>query len=93
MDKEVIDLGKTERNLWSTFVQLSRFKKINDFIVMPFPYSRLTKIALSVSLTPRKAEEARSEKFNIKTKMISIFYLHSIITTLCKCNINISDIV
>ena len=59
---------------------------------MPFPYSRLTKIALSVSL-PRKAEEARSEKFNIKTKMISIFYLHRIITTLCKCNINISDIV
>ena len=35
---------------------------------MPFPYSRLTKIALSVSLPSRKAEEARLEKLKIKTK-------------------------
>ena len=33
LDKGVIDLGKTERNLGSTFVQLSRFKKIKDFLV------------------------------------------------------------
>ena len=75
MDKGVIDLGKTERNLGSTFVQLSRFKKIKDFLVMPFPYSRLNKIALSVSLPPRKAEEARLEKLNIKTKNYFDFLL------------------
>ena len=80
MDKGVIDLGKTERNLGSKFVQLSRFKKIKDFLVMPFPYSRLTKIALSVSLPPRIAEEAilgeiRLENLKIKTKIDFDFLL------------------
>jgi len=37
-----IDLGKTERNLGSTFVQLSRFKKLTQFLIKPFPFDRLT---------------------------------------------------
>jgi len=47
MAKGIINVGKSERNLGSTFVQFSRFKKITDFVIAPFPYSRLTKIGLS----------------------------------------------
>ena len=52
----IIDLGKNERSLGSTFVQLSRFKRLTDFLILPFPFSRLTKIALSDSLKPRIEE-------------------------------------
>jgi hypothetical protein len=65
----VIDLGKNERSLGSTFVQLSRFKKITDFLIKPFPFSRLTKISLSTLLMPRMTEELRLNNLNITTQI------------------------
>jgi hypothetical protein len=62
LDACVIDLGKIERNLGSTFVQFSRFKKFTDFVVRPFPFDRLTKIANSSCIIPRTKEEERLDK-------------------------------
>ncbi|RMZ94672.1 Pif1p [Brachionus plicatilis] len=44
LKKATIDLGKSERSLGLTFVALSLLKNINDFLFVPFPYDRLTKI-------------------------------------------------
>jgi hypothetical protein len=69
LTKEVIiNVGKTEKNLGTTFVQFSRLKKITDFLCYPFPYSRLTKIALCKALPSRNAEEANLNKLTIETK-------------------------
>jgi ATP-dependent exoDNAse (exonuclease V) alpha subunit len=59
LNRGVIDLGTSEKTLGLTFVALSRFKNINDFIIKPFPYSRLEKIKQSKSLAPRLEEEKR----------------------------------
>jgi hypothetical protein len=65
LDAGVIALGKSERSLGQTFVQLSRFKKLNQFICQPFPFDRLTKIANSTCLPGRLEEEKRLlNKFN-----------------------------
>lgn len=69
LDKGIVNLGKTEKNLGSTFVQLSRFKKLGDFLIAPFPFSRLQKIALSKSLGPRIEEEKRLDFLNKKCKL------------------------
>ena len=69
MEKGIIDVGKCERNLGSTFVQFSRFKKLNNFLVNPFSFDRLTKIGLSKSLAPRLEEENRLEIINKSTKI------------------------
>jgi hypothetical protein len=42
--KGVIDLGPKERTLGIAFVALSRFKNINDFLIKPLSFDRLTKI-------------------------------------------------
>jgi|688.fasta_scaffold2224670_1 hypothetical protein len=57
LDAGVISLGKSEKSLGQTFVQISRFKKLDQFIVQPFPFDRLTKIAKSVCLPGRLEEE------------------------------------
>ncbi len=57
LDAGVICLGKSEKSLGQTFVQISRFKKLSQFLVQPFPYDRLKKIASSNSLPGRIAEE------------------------------------
>ncbi len=66
LEEGVIALGKTERSLGQTFVQLSRFKRIDQFICQPFPFDRLTKIANS-SCLPGRLEEEKSllNKFNL----------------------------
>lgn len=69
LSQGIIDLGKSERSLGSTFVQFSRFKNIKDFLVIPFPFSRLTKIGLSKSLAPRILEEKRLDTLNQNTKI------------------------
>ena len=69
ISKGIVNVGKSERNLGSTFVQFSRFKKLTDFVISPFPYSRLTKIGLSKSLHPRVQEEKRLENLSSQTKL------------------------
>ena len=58
----VICLGKSERSLGQTFVQISRFKKLTDFLVQPFPFDRLQKIATSELLPKRILEESKLTK-------------------------------
>ena len=55
----IIDLGKSEKSLGLTFVSLSRLKNIKDFLIVPFPFDRLSKIKNSASLIPRLEEEKR----------------------------------
>ena len=43
----VVNLGDSEKSLGQTFVQISRFKKLNQFLIQPFPYDRLLKISKS----------------------------------------------
>ena len=69
LSKGIVNVGKSERNLGSTFVQFSRFKKITDFVISPFPYSRLTKIGLSKFLQPRVQEEKRLDNLSSQTKI------------------------
>lgn len=69
LDKGIVDLGKSERHLGTTFVQLSRFKKITDFLIKPFPYSRLQMIAKSEALPARNKEEKRLNELNKQTKL------------------------
>jgi ATP-dependent DNA helicase PIF1 len=60
LDKGVIDLTDIERNLGSSYVQLTRFKNISSFLIMPFSFSRITKqIKNSKALKPRMEEEKR----------------------------------
>jgi hypothetical protein len=69
LTKGIIDLGNNEKNLGTTFVQLSRFRSIDDFLIKPFPFDRLTKIALSKSLAPRIKEESRLQTLYMQTKI------------------------
>ena len=62
--KGIIHVGNFERHLGTTFVQFSRFKKYSDFIIEPFSFDRLTKIANHASLPPRLKEEERLEQIN-----------------------------
>ncbi len=57
LDAGVICLGKSEKSLDQTFVQISRFKKLNQFLIQPFPFDRLQKIAKSNCLPGRIEEE------------------------------------
>ncbi len=38
LHKGIVDIGKNEKNLGSTIVRLSRFKKLTDFLIRPFPF-------------------------------------------------------
>lgn len=57
LDSGVIALGKSEKSLGQTFVQISRFKKLTNFLIQPFSFERLLKIAKSESLPKRLLEE------------------------------------
>jgi len=60
LDKGVIDFTEIERNLGSSYVQLTRFKNINSFLIAPFSFSRISKqIKNHTSLITRTAEEKR----------------------------------
>ena len=52
----------SEKSLVQTFVQISRFKKLKDFLVQPFPFDRLQKISKSESLPGRISEETILQK-------------------------------
>ena len=67
LDKGVISLGKSEKSLGQTFVQISRFKKLTDFLVQPFPFDRLQKIAKSECLPGRRAEEKNLQQKFLET--------------------------
>lgn len=58
----VVNLGESEKSLGQTFVQIFRFKKLSQFLIQPFAFDRLLKIAKSESLAPRLKEEK-----NLKT--------------------------
>ena len=74
LHKGIVDIGKNEKNLGSTFVQLSRFKKLTDFLIRPFPFSRLQKIGDSKCLAPRMKEEKRLNELFILTNYTSARY-------------------
>ncbi len=64
----VIDFDKCEKSLGSSYVQLTRFKKCNQFCIKPFSYDRITKqIKESKNLIPRIKEEARLADLTKKT--------------------------
>ena len=49
LESGVICFGKTEKSLGQAFVQISRFKKLDQVLIEPFPFSRLQKIKMSVN--------------------------------------------
>ncbi len=74
LEKGVIDFGKSEKSLGSSYVQITRFKKFNQFCILPFDYDRITSVIKnSVSLAPRTKEEARLEKLSLATIIYSEF--------------------
>ena len=75
LDKGIIDLGKSEKNLGTTFTQISRFRKLTDFLIKPFSFTRLQVIANSTVLSKRVLEEKRLNELNIKTKTVFEFLL------------------
>ena len=42
MKKGIVDLGFSERNLGSSYVQITRFKKFTEFLLIPFSFDRIT---------------------------------------------------
>ena len=73
----VIDFKNIEKSLGSSYVQLARFQNIKQFLVMPFPFSRITtQIKKSISLKPRIAEE---ERLNTLAQNTLITYNYSIL--------------
>jgi hypothetical protein len=71
LDKAVVDLGTSEKMLGLTFVALSRIRLINEFLLQPFTFERLQKIANSESLGPRLKEEARLDQLILQANEIT----------------------
>ena len=68
LDKGVIDFGSSENCLGSSYVQITRFKKFTDFLLVPFSFDRITiKIKNSKMLERRLEEERRLKMFSVKT--------------------------
>jgi hypothetical protein len=65
LDKGIIHVGNFERHLGTTFKQFSRFKKYTDFIIEPFSFDRLIKIAS----TEGEGTSAECEETLIEGKM------------------------
>lgn len=61
LDKGVIDFGHSERSLGSSYVQLTRFKKFTDFVILPFTYERIT----SVIKNSKKYESRQNEELRL----------------------------
>ena len=60
--KAVIDLGKSEISAGSTFVAVSRLRKLEDGLFQPMTFDRLKKIGQSKRFGERKSEEARLQQ-------------------------------
>jgi len=68
MDIGVIDFTEKEQQLGSSYVQLTRFKHIDNILIKPFPYSRITtSIKNSSCLKPRQEEEERLKQLTDET--------------------------
>ena len=60
LNEGVIDFGSSERCLGSSYVQITRFKKFKDFLLVPFAFDRITdKIKNLPMLKERTEEEER----------------------------------
>jgi len=53
----VINLGKNEKHLGSSFVAISGFKRLDQFLIEPFSFDRITSMIKKSNL---------KEEFNIK---------------------------
>jgi len=42
LDKGVIAFGATEKSLGSSYVQITRFKKFDQFCILPFSFDRIS---------------------------------------------------
>lgn len=68
LTKGVIDFGSVERCLGSSYVQITRFKRFTDFLLIPFAYDRITERITSLSmLKERKVEENRLKNLSNET--------------------------
>jgi len=73
----VIDFTNIERSLGSSYVQLTRFQNNKQFLVMPFPFSRITtQIKKSISLKPRMAEEERLNTLTARYSLLKVYLLY-----------------
>ena len=59
MDKAVVDLGRSESTAGSTFVCLSRAKRLVDLLIELMPLERLSKIYDTPTFQLRLREEVR----------------------------------
>jgi ATP-dependent DNA helicase PIF1 len=59
LKKVVVDLGRYERSIGQAFVALSRVKNINDLVVEPCDFTRLSRLKDYPSLKKRLEEERR----------------------------------
>lgn len=76
LSKGVIDFDKSERCLGSSYVQLTRFKNFNDFLLIPFAFDRITdKIKQCVNMIDRTNEEKRLKKLFLKTLIDYVHFL------------------
>ncbi len=65
MTAGVANLGKKEKNLGPSFVEISRFKRFDKFLIEPFSFDRITSMIKKSKLhKPRLEEEAKLERFS-----------------------------
>ena len=69
LDKAVVNIGKEENPIGSTYVGLSRVKRLQDLLLHPFDFQRLLKIVLpSFVLNFVKKSEEKIKNTFIKYK-------------------------
>ena len=73
LPKAWIDIGKSERTAWVSYVALSRVKTLSSCVIEPMTYERLTTLKSSASLQFRVNEENRLNSIAQKTQCISKF--------------------
>ena len=69
LEKARVDIGKNEKPIGLSYVAMSRVKRLQDLLLVPFDYNRLTKIKLPdyVKEFDRKTSKL-IEKTNTKYK-------------------------
>ena len=68
LQKAVIDIGKSELSPGSTFVGISRLRKLEDGLFQPMTFDRLKKIGQSKRFGERLKEEERLSKLSSTTR-------------------------
>ena len=65
----VVNLGKNEKHLGSSFVAISRFKRFDQFLIEPFSFDRITSMIKKSKLyKPRLDEETNLERLSEITR-------------------------